>query len=201
MKKLITLSALSLLSVAALAEGKTETGINYNEVSVGYISQGVDNDGATDTFTGYGISGSFLISDSVFLTGAYNSTNHTYDDLGKITLSGTKIGLGYRMPLSDTTDLNVLGSYTSYSANTSPAQSQTSYGAYVGVRSVALSPDLETSIFYGYGRKKDWYGVSSNVSSYMGGLKYAFMKNVTLNLDFTSQTKFTEYVLGVGYKF
>ena len=201
MKKLIALSALTILSATAFAETKTENGLSYNEVGVGYVSQGVKNDGATDTFTGYGITGSFLLSDSIFLTGGFSSTNHTYDGKEKITLSGSTVGVGYRMPLSETTDLNVIGAYNNFSANTSPEQSSSSYSAFVGVRSKALSPDVEASIYYGYGRNKDFDGSSSNISSYSGGLKYFLPSNVTLNLDFKSRTGFTQYTLGVGYRF
>ena len=60
MKKIIALAVASLLSITAMAEGpaKTDTGINYNNVEIGYDTF-VLND-FDYTWTGYGLGGEFF---------------------------------------------------------------------------------------------------------------------------------------------
>ena len=197
MKKLIALSALTVLSATAFAENKTETSVNYNEVAVGYVSQDVTISGTKYTFTGYGLSAGALISERFFLIGSYGTTSNTTSGT-KTNIDQSKVGLGYRMPISDTTDFNILGSYSNTSVTSSADQNTTGIG--LGIRSIALSPDLETSLNYIYTSSKK-LDTTTNESGYQAGLKYKITSNWFIAGDYYTRKDFNQYFISVGHRF
>ena len=206
MKKLIALSAMSILSAAAFAEGKADTNLNYDEISAGYLSQTLKDDsgsGKSYTFTGYGFDGSYLITDSIYLVAGYSSSSNS-KDFGKDTsINFTRLGVGYRFPMSKETDLNAA---LVYSNNTFTGSADTTtYGLNFGIRSVALSPDLETSINYAYqmSNQKQDDGTTKNKTRTGFNLvaKYQLTKNVFAGLSYLSITNASQYGLNIGYKF
>ena len=205
MKKMIALSALSLLSVAAFAEGKGDTNLNYDEITAGYLSQTfTDSDsGKSFTFTGYGFDGSYLITDSIYLIGGYSSSSNS-KDFGKDTsINFTRLGVGYRFPMSKETDLNAA---LSYSNNTFTGSTDTTnYGLNFGIRSVVLSPDLETGLNYVYqmSSQKQDDGTTKNktITGFNLAAKYQLTKNVFVGLGYLSITNASQYALNLGYKF
>lgn len=198
MKKLIALSALTVLSATAFAETKTENGLSYNEIGVGYVSQKLTGDTSTNTFKGYSVSASALVTESIFLFGGYTSTSHDFVPEGKVTLGDTKLGLGYRMPLSDNTDLNLIGHYSS--ATVTSSNNITATGLGVGIKTLALSPDLETTLAYVYYSQKDG-STTTNESGFTLGGKYKLPGNFFLNVEYLSTKDNKQYVLGGGYRF
>lgn len=198
MKKLIALSALTVLSATAFAENKTETGINYNEVGVGYVSQDVTTSGTKKIFTGYGINGSALVSENIYLLASYGSTNRTSSDGSKITLGQTSFGLGYRLPVSNDTDFNA--AIISSSTTVTSSDSISSYGIALGVSTVAINPDLQTSLKYVYQHSKQGTE-TGNKNGYDIGLKYKITSSVYIAADYLAVKDLNQYFVGVGYKF
>ncbi|MEY4676320.1 MAG: hypothetical protein RLZZ470_827 [Pseudomonadota bacterium] len=201
MNKLIAISILSLLSTGAFAQNRDETSLNYNNVSVGYVSQTItssDDSSVNYTFTGYGFDGSYLLTDHIFAIGSYASSSNSTDFDQSVTFTSTQLGLGYRYPLSKETDLN--GTVT-YLSNTFTSDSTgTGYVATVGISSVALSPDLETSIRYN-SMSITQDGVKETSTGYGLGAKYSFTKNVYAGLSYLTVTNASRYILSIGYKF
>lgn len=197
MKKLIALSALTVLSATAFAENKTETGVNYNEVSVGYVSQDITMSGTKYTFTGYGLTAAALVSENFFLSGSYGATSNTTSGT-KTNIDQSKVGLGYRLPISDATDFNIFGSYSNTSVTSSADSNATSVG--IGIRSIALSPDLETNLSYIYTSSKK-LDTTTNGSGYQAGLKYKMTSNWFIDGNYLSRKDFNQYYVGVGYRF
>lgn len=199
MKKLIALSALTVLSATAIAEAKTENGLNYNEVSGEYVSQSVNTTDGTKTFTGYGINASALVSESIFVLGSYASTSRTADG-EKTTLGQSQIGLGYRFGLSESTDLNLVGSYSSTPIT---GGSITGYMVGVGVRSL-VSPDVEADIAAIYSTSKDSSTDPTTTSSGSGfdaGLKFKLSNNLFIGINYLSVKDLAQYKIGIGYRF
>jgi hypothetical protein len=64
MKKIVALAVASLVSTMALANepGKTDTGLDYNKIEIDYASAKI---GSKKNYTGYYVSGSFLVSESI----------------------------------------------------------------------------------------------------------------------------------------
>lgn len=101
MKKTIIISVLSFLSGFAMADGpdKTDTGINYNFIESGYNSF----TSGSYTWTGYEVTGNFLVSEQVYFTA--NFTNLTPNTSGLNNIESSYLGLGYRYPVGTKTDL------------------------------------------------------------------------------------------------
>ena len=87
MKKLIALTVMTLISGLAMANepGKSETGLDYNKIDINYISGTVNS----KIYTGYGVEGSFLVSDSIYVLGNYVDLTRT----SATSLERSQIGL------------------------------------------------------------------------------------------------------------
>ena len=149
MKKLVLASAL-LLSMGTIQAAES---VRWDSASLSY--QSVDLDG--DKLTGFGISGTKLVSDNVFIAGSYASVSDDIDVFGSkvdVDFNTLSIGLGYRHAISSTTDFFGVVSYqdmeveASFQGN-SEDDSENGYGLQAGLRSLVTAQlELNGSLSY-----------------------------------------------------
>ena len=149
MKKLVLASAL-LLSVGTIQAAES---VRWDSASLSY--QSVDLDG--DKLTGFGVSGTKLVSDNVFIAGSYASVSDDIDVFGSkvdVDFNTLSIGLGYRHAISTTTDFFGIVSYqdmeveASFQGN-SEDDSENGYGLQAGLRSLVTAQlELSGSLSY-----------------------------------------------------
>jgi hypothetical protein len=149
MKKLVLASAL-LLSMGTVQAVES---VRWDNASLSY--QSVDLDG--DKLTGFGISGTKLVGDNVFIAGSYGSVSDDVDVFGSkvdMDLNTLSIGLGYRHAISSTTDFFGIVSYqdmeveASFQGNSEDA-SENGYGLQAGLRSLVTAQlELSGSLSY-----------------------------------------------------
>jgi hypothetical protein len=184
MKKLFVVTSIALLTSTAFAAeaGKSDTGVDYNEIGAGYTSMELDS----GTFTGYGISATYLLTENFFVVGSYGSFEKSSD-----TIASTTGSIGYRMPIAANTDaVATIG----YGYTTISGGHIDSYPMSLGVRS-AVTPaiDLGADLIY---VEKD-----SAESGFGASIKYKISSNLFVSGIYKSLTDSSQYTIGIGYKF
>lgn len=133
---------------AAIAAG-TQAHAQQPEISYDYLEAAASKGELLDEdFTGYGVAGSFSITESVFMRGSYS--NGTSDDefrvgfmTDEIELSTFTFGLGYHLPISSSTDFVSNLSYISGEVDFGNADEDANgYIFDIGLRSMVM-PNLE----------------------------------------------------------
>ena len=146
---------------AAIAAG-AQTHAQQPEISYDYLEASVLKGELLDEdFTGYGVVGSFSISESVFMRGSYS--NGTSDDefrvgfmTDEIELSTFSFGLGYHLPISSSTDFVSNLSYVNGEVDFGNADEDANgYSFDIGLRSM-LMPNLELEGLVAYTDGSDW---------------------------------------------
>ena len=125
---LVSIMAL-FLALPAMAESPS-----FNFVELGYdfveldLGGGVDVDG-----DGWAVGGSFEIGDNLFGFASYGDTGFDFS----VDLTQLQIGLGWRTPLSDSTDFFARAAYLNAEIDASGFGSidESGYGLGIGVRS------------------------------------------------------------------
>lgn len=190
MKKLFAITSLALLSsVAAVAAeaGKTDTGLDYNELAVNYVSMEAESGG---TFTGYGINATYLLTENIFIGGGYTTV-----DKDSTTIATTQGSIGYRMPLGPTLDGFVSVGYAYGKVTDSDGENM--YPMALGIRA-SLTPEIDVRASVNYTE------ATEAQTGFSAGIKYKFNNNMFVNGSYiyAKDTKtYTTYLLGVGIKF
>ena len=191
MKNLASLLLLALSANAFANDGgiTKDTGINYNEIGLGYFSIRVSD--AYD-FNGYAVKGSALITDNIYIDASYASGSYSSNT---ITLS--EANLGYRFPIGASTDGIASIGYTGVTFT--DEDSSNGYNIKFGVIS-KLTDDFKISGSYKYSNisNNDPYNTGTLDAQY--NLTKSFYTNISYNsMSGGSTAKY--YMLGVGYNF
>lgn len=149
MKKVILASALVCAAGAVQADQRPQ----WNQVSVAYQSADVEG----ETVTGFGLGGSALLSENIFVAGAFSQLSddvEVYGDTLEVDLNLVSLGVGFRHELSANTDLFAVVSYEDQELDIayvgeSGSYSDNGYGLAGGFRSM-LSESFEISGSLGY---------------------------------------------------
>ena len=189
MKKIVALAVASLVSSMAFAAepGKTDTGIDYNKVEIDYTSFKI---GSVSNYAGYYTSGSFLVSESIYVLANYASLSKT----GKTDIEKSNLGLGYRMPISSSADAFTSLAYASQTAGTT----KTGYNLALGVRA-KVSSDADVAGSYAYSTAGSY-----TYNTFGLNLKYNITDLVFVSGGYQSTTGSSSssgYTVGVGLKF
>jgi hypothetical protein len=184
MKKLLTLASLALLTstVFAAEAGKSETGVDYNELAAGYSSMEMNS----KTYTGYGISATYLLTENFFVLGSYGSVEKS-----PITIASTSGSVGYRLPMATNTDAVATIGYSYVDLGTTH---EDTYPMSLGVRA-AVTPDVDLGANLIYVEQKDAQ------SGFGASIKYKINSNLFVRGDYRSLTDSSQYSVGVGIKF
>jgi len=190
MKKLASVFLLSLSATAFAGDGTTkDTNINYNEIGLGYflirISDQYD-------FNGYAVKGSALITDHIFVEGAYSSGTYSTS-----TITLTEANLGYRFPIAATTDGVASIGYTGFTLTDNDSSS--GYNIKLGLVS-KLTDDFKISGSYKFSN------ISNNDPYSTAALEaqYNFTKSFNTNISYNAMSGGATakyYTVGVGYNF
>ena len=89
------IASLAMAPAAVLADSP-----NYNFIEGAYVN--IDLDGIDDG-DGFGIGGSAEVGENIFIFADYSTVSFS----GGLDFSITNVGVGYKSPVSDTTDVNV----------------------------------------------------------------------------------------------
>jgi len=184
MKKLFIATSIALLTSTAFAAeaGKSDTGVDYNEISAGYTSMKID----PTTYTGFGISATYLLTENFFVNGSYGSVEKS-----STTIASTTGSVGYRMPIAANTDaVATIG----YGYTTISGGHIDSYPMSLGVRS-AVTPEIDL------GANLIYVEADDAQSGFGASIKYKINSNMFVRGDYKSLTDSTQYSIGVGFKF
>jgi hypothetical protein len=99
----------AILPFAAQAEG-----LSYTYVEAGYLN--TDLDEFNETVGGWGLKGSFEITDNIFVYGRYQDQSANVGG-GEIKFQPWDLGVGYAWPIADQTDIYGTVGYTSFDAD------------------------------------------------------------------------------------
>ena len=187
MKKLLTLASLALLTstVFAAEAGKSETGVDYNELSASYVSMD-STVGTTTTFTGYGLAATYLLSENFFVLGSYTSVEKS-----TTTIAYTSGSVGYRLPIAANTDAVATIGYSYVDLGTTH---EDTYPMSLGVRA-AVTPDVDL------GADLIYVEADNTQSGFGASIKYKINSNLFVRGDYKSLTDSNQYSVGVGIKF
>ena len=187
MKTLIT--ALLIASpIFSFAADQASNGLSYNYVGIGYGAADVDSDEVSFKLRGYGVEASGLVTENIFLIGdLYNASTK------KVKMDGTtysldidytsyEFGLGYRMPISNGTDVyGIVSSHNQKAKISGESQSEKNAAFTIGIKTL-LTDSLELNANGGAldgdfrGKLDLQYKVTSNVGFVAG---YSTMKDIS----------------------
>ena len=173
----MAIAAFILAAGAAQAQG---TGLSYGGYSVGYMN--VSRTGKADA-NGIAFSGSFKMSESIFAAGQIAALSG---------LDRGRIGLGYRHPLAENTDVFVIGSLA---RNTGFAQG---WGGAVGVGlNTLIAPKLQAQLM----STKTSLNNSGSEQETSVSLSYTLSKDLALRARAMSAANTHGYELSIGSSF
>jgi len=184
MKKLFAITSLAFLTSTAFAAeaGKSETGVDYNELSASYVSMEVKS----TTYTGYGIAATYLLTENFFVLGSYTSVEKS-----PTTIATTSGSVGYRLPMAANTDAVATIGYKYVDKG---ATHEDHYPMSLGVRA-AVTPDVDLGADLLYVQADD------TQSGFGASIKYKINSNLFVRGDYKSLTDSSQYSIGVGMKF
>lgn len=144
MKKVV-LTSILLLSVSSIQAAES---VRWDSASLSY--QSVDLDG--DKLTGFGVSGTKLIGENIFIAGSYSSVSddvEVFDSKLDFDFNTLSVGFGYRHEISGNTDFFGIVSYEDREVEVSfqgdsDDVSDNGYGLQAGIRSL-VSEKIELS--------------------------------------------------------
>jgi hypothetical protein len=199
MKKFaLVLAALGLSSSAfALESGISETGISYNEVSVGY---GVEGDTDSD-YKGLGVGINALLSKNIYAFGQFKNPSTTIST-GKVDTQQFNVGLGTRAAIASNADLYASVSYLNAKYSyTGGSMIVTGYSLATGVRAI-IAPQVEGSLNLSYYAGKSREESNITETRYGVGLGYHFTDKVIGRTSYyMTPDSIKGYSVSLGYKF
>ena len=180
MRKLITLTTLTLLCSTSIAQ---EPALHYNEASLSYAAY---KSGST-TYNGYAADVGAMFTQNIYGLANYQSVDNGH-------ISQSKLGLGYKMPVSGGAN----GFFTlKYESDTETATTN-GYSLGAGVRA-KVTGDMDIIGGYSYrimGSLKDY--------TFDAGLNYKFNSSMFGKLGYSKtagDSSSSAYVLGLGLNF
>lgn len=201
-KALIAIVVLTTLTVAH-AENLTSNGFSYDYVqgiySGGTYKDTVSGSAVSADITGYNFRISKLVSENVFLEGAYETAKSTSMKISGTSYavgidgSSTEFSIGYRLGINDSSDFNITAGVAqmklsaSYNGTQLVSESKNTYPITVALRS-KLSPELEIQTSF---RRED------SESTYTIGVGYAINKTIALVGGLQPSDKGDTYFVGL----
>lgn len=192
-------SAVLAAAMLAFAGAAQATDLNYNYLDIGYTVTDID-DFSVDVKS-YGIAGSFLLSNEIFVYGGYMDGQTDRFQGGRIDISGYTLGAGYRLGVGPRTDFNFGAAFErarlkgTGTLSGMGSDSDNGYSLSVGVRHL-LTPQFEIGADVTY---IDVFDDDDTVLT-VGGL-WHINEVVAVGLSVGAGSDTTSYTGGVRFKF
>lgn len=186
MRTVFSFVTLALLPAFAHADG-----FDYSYLEAGYVSADFDTAGMSVDGDGFGINGSFAITDTYFLSAGYSSLGFDFS----IDLDQLAVGGGMHIGLSPTIDFVGTLAYLDAEADSPVGSvSEDGFGIGVGVRG-ALNNAFEWEAGVNYSDVGD-----SNTSFGLDG-RYYFTETFAAGIGVGFDDDVTAYSIGVRAEF
>lgn len=177
--KFFKVASAALLLAGGLAHAQ-DSGLSYGGYSIGYMN--VSRTGMADA-NGIVFSGSFKLSESIFAAGQIAALSG---------LDRGRIGLGYRHPVAQNTDVFVIGSLA---RNTGFAKD---WGSALGVGiNTLIVPKLQAQLM----STRTSLRTNGSEQETSVGLSYTFTKDLALRARAMSADKTHGYEISIGSSF
>ena len=188
------------LSLIVFAAPALAGDLNYNFVQLGYQKVDLDDDFFDSSIDGdgYGISGSFEVGESWFITAGYSKLEFDTDFGFNVDLDQLGIGVGWHTDMSENADFFATLSYVQAEASASGFESEDEdgFGMTVGIRGMlGEKVELEGSIGY-----VDLGDAGDGTSFGVSGL-YNFTETFALGLFVETDDDVTGYGIGARFYF
>lgn len=183
-KAILLASAVALLASGTVAAGN----MDYSYGQVDYVDYDVDLGGASYGVDGFGLTGSFEVTDMLFVAGEYV----TLSGDGGFDYTDLKLGLGAAWAISDKADVYGVLSYLS---NDVEFTDDTGYELAFGVRSMVTN-QVE---LYGELAYVDIY--EDTATAFEIGGRYALTDAFGVVLAFESGDDYDGFKLGARFQF
>jgi hypothetical protein len=196
LKSAIAIAALGLCATLSFGQTKTDTGLSYNQVGIGYVGVTTTVAGKDYTFSGAGVGATVLAGQNIIF-GA-SSLSASGDVLGNnITISQTSIGIGARAKIAAQTDIYGRVSYIdSKAAALGTSITDNGYGVSVGVNTL-ISTGVQASVFAGQSKQ-----TKSDASNSFGvGLDVNITPVIVLGGSYISAKDTRQLGLTLSYAF
>lgn len=194
--KAILLALAATVSVSTFAQTKTETGLNYNQVGLGYASVTSTVSNKDYTFSGFGVGGSVLVGSNFLLSANTLSANGDVAAT-QVTISQTNISVGARAGLGAQTDVYGNVSYIdAKAAALGSSVGDNGYGFTVGVKTL-IAPSFTGSVFVGQSKLSK----SDSSTSFGAGLDFNVAPNVLVGGAYVSGKDTRQFNVTLAYLF
>lgn len=191
MKRVSVATAGLALGLFMVANARAESP-SYDFFELAYVKADIDNPNADGD--GFGLGGSVSIHENWFMFADYSDFNL---DFG-VDLSLLDVGVGYRLPISDTTDLALKAAYVKADASTGFGSADDSgYGIGAQIRGM-VNKQLELNGGINY---VDFGGSGGDDTSFEAGAVYSFTDNFALDGNFELGDDLNVYTLGFRFYF
>lgn len=189
MQKITVLAIATLFNSLVMANepGITDTGLDYNKIEIDFTSAKL---GSLTDYKGYYTSGSFLVSENIYVLANYASLSKT----SKPDYEKSNLGVGYRLPIAANADFLTSVAFFSQTY----AGTKNGYNLSLGARAKVIG-NADILGAYSY--------ISADNLSYNNfslGLKFNITNVIFASGGYFSQTGTSSssgYTLGVGLKF
>lgn len=183
-----------LMAGASISPAGAADKLSYNYVEAAYISASLQDDVFDVNGNGFGVAGSFSITDDFHVIASYSDLDFDFD----ISSKSYEIGLGYNHALADAVDLFADVTYVSaeVSQDWLGSYDDNGYGLSLGVRGMA-SDKIE---LYG---SVDYIDLSDSGSdtSISAGIGYYLTDKFQLGGSYTNNNDGNSYSIGVRFYF
>ncbi len=165
---------------------------SYDFVEVAYVNGDIDNPDVDGD--GFGLGGSVSIHENWFMFADYSDLGFDFD----VDLSLLEVGVGYRFPMSDTTDFAILAAYVNAEVDTGfGSADDDGYGLTALIRSM-LNDRFELNGGISY---VDFGGTDGDDTSFSIGGVYSFTDNVAFDGRIEIGDDVNLYIAGIRFYF
>ena len=196
MKKLLIAALFAVSPTLSFAADQVSNGLSYNYIGLAYGVTDVDSDDASFKLKGYGIEASGLVTENIFLVGnLYNASTNKIKSGGTsysldVDFNSYELGLGYRMPISNGTDVYGIISGQNQKIKASSTDESNSYAAFaIGIKTLladSLQLDANGGMLDG-----DFRGKLE--------LQYKVTSTIGVVANYTTIKDATQYNIGMRY--
>lgn len=193
------LKFIPLLALTATPFASSAKAPNWNFIQGSYITAESDDSDLEFEPDGFGIAGSFLLNENIYFNAGYSSLSDEIYNVDVDFNQGT-LGLGYRHPLTENTDMYGGVSYEYVEAEVesdfgSDSADDSGYGLRLGVRSM-VTDAIELTGQVAYIKIDDESETAIGVAAF-----YHFNNNVSIGGGYSAQEDLDSLSASVRFSF